>query len=341
MKRLLVTGSAFALMAAPAIAADKIIIEDFVGTVNIETASGAKLDITKDTNSKLADIKVTEDTVTIDGRIHDPDGTDCKGYYGRYNISWFGKDPEKGEFGGYKNLEDYPNLTISAPSDVHVEVRNSIIFGKAGDIGSADLNLKYCGNLKTGDIAGDLQVRVSGSADLETGNVQNVDAKVSGSGDLEMGSIERGDISISGSGDLDLIDAASLKVRVSGSGDVEFETVRNDAEFRVSGSGGVEGDDVLGGLTYDGSGSGDLNIDTVKGDVSIEVSGSSDIDIDDAEIDFLYVRASGASDINIDGRAERAELIATGASDIYVDTVTGNIEKSASKSADITIDNKG
>ena len=341
MKKLFLTGSVMALLASPALAADTITIEDFVGTVTIETDSGSRLDITDDRNTKSADIEIKNDTLTIDGGIHDPDGSDCKGYYGRYNISIFGKGPENGEFGGYKDLEDYPNITISASSDVHLIVRNSILFGNAGNIGSADLDMRYCGNLKTGDIAGDLDVRVRGSADLTTGDVSRVDAKVSGSGDLEMANIESGDISISGSGDLDLNNAGVLKVRVSGSGDVEFETVTGEGIFRVSGSGDVDGDEVLGGMSYDGSGSGDMKVDTVRGDVSIEVSGSGDVEIDDADIDHLYIRASGATDIDIDGEARSADLTASGASDIYVDTVTGSVEKSASKSADIEIGNRG
>lgn len=339
MPRLFLSAAMVAALATPAFAADTLMIEDFIGTVEIVTAPGDSLKVTKKDNSSDVSFDEQEDGLIINGGVAKPDGNDCKGYYGRYNLTWFGKKPKEGEFGGYEDLEDYPVLTIRADSNTRFMVRNSIVFGNAGDLGSLDLELRHCGNLKTGDIAGNVDVRVRGSADLTTGDTGDVDAKVSGSGDLELGNIGQGYFSISGSGDLSFKESQSLDLRVSGSGDVDFDVVNGLAEIRSSGSGNVDGGIVTGGFDYDGSGSGDLDLNNVSGDVSLDIGGSGDIDIREADIGHLIVRASGSSNVEIDGSAETADLTASGSSDIYVDHVTEVEDTHTSHSSDIEIGN--
>ena len=340
MRKALIIGTALSLIASPALAQETLLIEDFIGTIEVRTEPGAKLRIIDQDNSSDIAINNVTDGLTIDGGIGKIDGSKCQSHYGRFNISFFSEKERKGNFGGYKDLDEYPKLTLTAPEDIALIIRNSAVFGKVGNIGSGDLDLRHCGNLHIGDINGPLDLNVRGSADVTTGNAKSVDARISGSGDLEMDDIEDGTFSVSGSGDIEIGNAASLDVRVSGSGDVSFDDVSGYAKFRSSGSGDVEGGEVFGGLDYDASGSGDLDIENVVGDLTVEISGSGDASIDDGDVDHLVVHTSGSSSVDFDGTAQTADLDASGSSDIFVDTVEGKASIHASSSSDIDINHQ-
>ena len=340
MRKAVIVGTALSLIASPALAQETLVIEDFIGTVTISTDAGKSLRIKDRDNAGDLKINDRDGSLVIDGGIEKVDGSKCQGHYGRFNFTFFSDKERKGNIGGYKDLDEYPKLTITAPDDVNLIIRNSAIFGTAGNIGSGDLDLRHCGNLEIGDINGPLDLNVRGSADVKTGNAKSVDARISGSGDLEMLDIEDGTFSVSGSGDIEIGNATSLDVRVSGSGDISFEDVSGNAKFRSSGSGDVEGGEVFGGLDYDASGSGDLDIENVVGDLSVEISGSGDAAIDDGDVDHLIVHTSGSSSVDFDGTAQTADLDASGSSDIFVDTVEGKASVHASSSSDIDIDHQ-
>lgn len=317
----------------------ELFIEDFVGTIKIENGSSETISIIRDKNMKGVNLVEQDGNLKIDGGISDPDGNKCKGYYGSYNIGWFKKE-KSGEFGGYEDLEDYPQITVRAPKETILAIENSIAFVTAEDLGGTDLDLRYCGKVNLGNVAGDLKADIHGSADLTTRDVGNVDVNIKGSGDLDVQNAAFVALSVAGSGDAEFENVKSADVRVSGSGDISFGDINGSLAAESRGSGDIDAGDVAGDFIYDAGGSGDLDIGDVTGDrISIDVSGSGDVSIDGGDVKTLNITASGASDVDYGGMAENADLVATGASDIDVNKVTGEVRSKERGAADISVSN--
>lgn len=314
-------------------------IEDFVGTIKIENGTADNISVLRDKNMKGVNLVEQGNSLKIDGGIRDPDGNKCKGYYGSYSFGLFKKE-KSGEFGGYENLEDYPQITLQLPKDSNLVIENSIAFVTAEDLGGAELDLRYCGKVNLGDLSSNLIADIRGSADLTAGNVGNVDVDIKGSGDLDVQNAGFVTLSVAGSGDAEFENVKGADVSVSGSGDISFGDIEGSLAAQSRGSGNIEAEDVTGDLIYDAGGSGDLDIGDVEGSrISIDVSGSGDVSIDGGNVEALKVTASGASDVDYDGTAENADLVATGASDIYVGKVTGELRSKERGSADISVSN--
>lgn len=314
-------------------------IQDFVGTIKIENGSSDNISILSDKNMKGVNLIEQGDTLKVDGGISDPDGNKCKGYYGRYSLGLFKKE-KSDEFGGYEDLEDYPQITVRAPNDSILIIDNSIAFVTAEDLGGTDLELRYCAKVNLGNVTSDLKADIRGSADLSARDVGNVDVNIKGSGDLDVQNADFVALSVAGSGDAEFEDVESADVRVSGSGDITFGDISGSLAAESRGSGDIDAGDVAGDFVYEAGGSGDLDIGDVTGNrISIDVSGSGDVSIDGGDVETLRITASGASEVDYDGTAENADLVATGASDIYVGKVTGEVRSKERGAADISVSN--
>ena len=338
LKTLTLAALAMTMLTGTALAnGPELIIEDFVGTIKIENSASDNVSITRDKNMKGVTLDELGDGLKIDGGIERPDGNKCKGYYGSFDINIFKKN-RSGEFGGYEDLEDYPQMTISAPKETILIIENSIAFVTAEELGATDLDLRYCGKVNLGNVSGDLRADIRGSADLTAKNVGDVYVDIKGSGDLEVETAEIVSLSIAGSGDADFGDVKSADVGVSGSGDISFGDIDGPFAAESRGSGDIDAGDVAGDFIYDARGSGDLEIGDVTGSaISVDVSGSGDVDIDGGDVEMLKISASGSSEIEYDGTAETADLVATGSSDIYVGKVTGELSRKERGSADISV----
>jgi len=351
IKILCVSASAAALLAvsipltAKADAQPELIIENFVGTINWVNGTG-EISLIKQKNARRLDLQSGDGSLIINGGIEDPDGNDCKGYYGSYDISLFGdKKRNSGKFGGYKDLEDFPILDLEIPRNTSLIIRNAIIFSEGSpDIAAADLDLQHCGKVNLGDVAGPLLLESRGSADVTLGDAEEIDAELRGSGDLEANKVGDFTFKARGSGDVEIEQAVNVMLTLSGSGDAEIGDISGDATLSSSGSGDIDLGLVKGDLDYKGAGSGDLSVDEVRGTgdniVDLQASGSSDISIDESKISFLTISASGSVNVNVDGIITDADVRASGSSDIYLDTVTGDIRQKASGSSDIHIDHR-
>lgn len=340
LKKLTLAALATTMLTGTALAnGPELLIEDFVGTIKIENGSSESVSILRDKNMKGVNLIEQGDSLKIDGGIERPDGNKCKGYYGSFDLTLF-KKKRDGKFGGYEDLEDYPQITVQVPKDTILVIENSIAFVTAQDLGGTDLDLRYCGKVNLGDVAGNLRADIRGSADLTARNVGDVDVDIKGSGDLDVENAGFVNLSVAGSGDAEFENVKSADVRVSGSGDISFGDIDGSLAAESRGSGDIEAGDVAGDFIYEAGGSGDLEIDDVTGTrISIDVSGSGDVSIDGGDVKTLKITASGASDVDYDGTAETADLIATGASEIDVNRVTGDVRSKERGAADISVSN--
>lgn len=328
----LLTGTAFA-------DGPELLIEDFVGTIKIENSASNNISITSDENMKGVNLIEQGDGLKIDGGIEEPESDKCKGYYGNYSFDLF-KKKSSGGFGGYEDLEDYPQITVSVPKDTVLVIENSIAFITAEDLGGTDLDLRHCGKVNLGNVAGDLRANIRGSADLTAKDIGDVYVDIKGSGDLKVENAKFVSLSVAGSGDAEFENVLGADVTVSGSGDVSFGDIAGSFGAKSRGSGDIEAGDVSGDFIYEGGGSSDLDIGDVVGKrISIDVSGSGDVNIDGGNVQTLNITASGSSEVDYGGTAETADLVATGASDIWVDKVTGDVRSKERGSADISVGN--
>ncbi|NNC38181.1 MAG: hypothetical protein EX271_00490 [Acidimicrobiales bacterium] len=290
-------------------------IENFIGTVDVITGDYNEIKVT---DADGAPIDRTRSGVTIDGG-ETINKINCRQNKLSVDIG-IGNWGWKKRSGGYKNLNEYPKVKITAPDTTHVVIDNAVIFGEFGTIGSADMKIRSCGDIELANVTGEL------------------DLKISGSGDVTMNNAGATTVSVSGSGDLEGNDFASLNLSVSGSGDVEIEDVAGFADISTRGSGDVELGTVSGGLEYRGSGSSNLDVEFVKGDLFVRTSGSGDVNIEDGEVEKMTLRASGSSNIEYDGRAVDAEAYASGSSDIYIKRPSGRLQSEDSAAGDVHID---
>jgi len=343
MKTFLLTTAILALSASPSFAdeiskGEVLSVENFIGTIILNTGGTNKLEITKAKNDDTISVRNSSSKLSIDGGITKLNRNKCSSHYSSLNIQWSARSGiKKSHYGGYDDLRDYPTLTISAPDNVHVVIRNAIPFLAGGDIGSADIEMRACGRVELEDIKGDAKINLRGSGDISVNDMQNLDLDLKGSGDFEGGNAEHVKISLFGSGDVDLEDIASAELNLFGSGDVETGDVGGPLSVSSFGSGDIVADDVTGDMTYDGRGSGDFSLESVTGNISIDVRGSGDVDIDDGTAGDIIVNASGASDVDFGGTAKNADLKASGASDIYIYEATGDVSKRERGASDITV----
>lgn len=289
--------SCLALICASAFAKDAPVlkIENFIGTVEIVTSNTGKITINDADGAKISR---SGSNLTIDDEvsIHK---YNCRTKKNRVMVG-------KGKWSvysnkGYRNIKEFPHVKITAPEGVHLEIDNAIIFGNVETIGSAHLHIGSCGDIKFGDVKGQLDLSVSGSGDVILGNAGVSDISISGVGDVTAKNLASADIDVSGSGDLKLGD--------------------------IFGSVGI--------LT---SGAGDIEINSITGkDLTISVSGSSDITIDGGSVDTLSIKASGASDVTYNGSSVDAVARASGASDINISKPSGHLRSSDSGAADVNI----
>lgn len=342
MTKFLITAATLPLLASifalPAAADQRpeLVIEDFVGTITLKTAANSSLEVTSLENNDDLTQEAEGDRLIINGGIAKPDSKKCKGYYG----SWSWNERKSETFGGYEDLEDYPKLTITAPSDTVLVIRNSIPFIESGDLGGADLEIQACGKVNMGDISGDIRVELSGSGDVTAGDVENAELNLRGSGDVSIDNAQAVTANLTGSGDIVTGNMTRADLSLRGSGDVEFEDVSGAVNATLTGSGDINGGDIDGGVEAILRGSGDIELGDVTGPTRLESRGSGDIVVDGGSTEMLYIESSGSSTISYGGTAQNAELTASGSSDIYVERVKGVADMRESGSSDIEIDNR-
>jgi hypothetical protein len=156
--------------------------------------------------------------------------------------------------------------------------------------------------------SGSLALKVSGSGDIRTGEIDSQDftAQCSGSGSIRVGALACDDFGgkISGSGTITMgrISCDDFEMGVSGSGDflVDVHTSTGGASVRVSGSGNVRLKEatVDGNMDLKTSGSGDITVNGSCHDLTAAISGSGDIS-GNLKYDRISTHTSGSGSVNL------------------------------------------
>ena len=146
-------------------------------------------------------------------------------------------------------------------------------------------NLIHEGSLQ---VSKDLNVKVSGSGDIQMGDIvcKAFEARTSGSGDISFGSIGCTDFSgaVNGSGNIDintLTASGNGSAHVSGSGDIRLRkvSVDGDMDLKTIGSGDITVNGSCHDVTASSSGSGDISGNLSHAGMRVSTSGSGDINL--------------------------------------------------------------
>ena len=188
----------------------------------------------------------------------------------------------------------YPKLilrvVVSSPDIEKLSVSGSGNLFHEGVLhasGSLALKVSGSGDIVTGEIdSRDFTVQCSGSGSIRVGKLacDDFDGKVSGSGNVRMGSISCDDFEtgVSGSGDFfvdKLTSTGGASVRVSGSGNVRLSevTVNGNMDLKTGGSGDITVYGSCHDVTASTSGSGNITGDLKYDSISTHTSGSGDV----------------------------------------------------------------
>ena len=156
--------------------------------------------------------------------------------------------------------------------------------------------------------SGSLALKVSGSGDIVTGEIDSRDftAQCSGSGSIRVDKLNSDDFDgkVSGSGTLTMgrVSCDGFVVSVSGSGDVFIDnlTTKESASVRVSGSGNVRLQDatVQDDMDLKTTGSGDIAVNGSCRDVSASTAGSGTIS-GNLTYKSIHTKTSGSGQVNL------------------------------------------
>ena len=188
----------------------------------------------------------------------------------------------------------YPKLilrvVVSSPDIEKLSVSGSGNLFHEGVLhasGSLALKVSGSGDMVTGEIdSRDLTVQCSGSGSIRVGKLacDDFDGKVSGSGTIRMGSVSCDDFEtgVSGSGDFfvdKLTSTGGASVRVSGSGNVRLKeaSVNGNMDLKTGGSGDITVYGSCHDVTASTSGSGDISGDLKYNHISVKSTGSGDV----------------------------------------------------------------
>ena len=146
----------------------------------------------------------------------------------------------------YKQNPEYGELIIKTPKFKNLSIHSSGI-GK----GTVDIPLSL------------MDVKMSGSSDINCGNIEKLDAHISGSGKLTVDNLtDSCNVKISGSGDVN-INSGELKklcLSISGSGSIKANVTADLGDFSISGSGSIYVDQVKKILSERCSGIGKIKV---------------------------------------------------------------------------------
>ena len=190
----------------------------------------------------------------------------------------------------------YPKLilrvVVSSPDIEKLSVSGSGNLFHEGVLhasGSLALKVSGSGDIVTGEIdSRDFVVQCSGSGSIRAGKLvcDDFDGQVSGSGTIRMGRISCDDFEagVSGSGGFfvdKLTSTGGASVRVSGSGDVRLGEVAVDGnmDLKTGGSGDITVYGSCHDVTASTSGSGNITGDLKYNNISVKAFGSGDVNL--------------------------------------------------------------
>lgn len=295
-------------------------IQDFTGTVDVAVSGQAvEAVLTKGAKTYPVDVGVENGVLVIAGeeRSH------------RYNVHReifgdFGDSDSETAFVEF--LKDYPRLKITAPAGTDLDIDDSIVLAKAGDLksdlsvggdyveaifgdmNSADVAIGGAGDIGLGDTAEALRVTIGGSGDFIGGSAKTAELMIGGSGDIRVGAIRE-----------------DATLDIGGAGDIEAFAIGGKADIGIHGSGDVAVGKVGGGAALSIAGSGDIELASVNGPTEINVAGNGDITIASGRAEDFAITIAGSGDVAFGGVSTNLDVSVVGSGNVRVAKNEGSL----------------
>ena len=301
---LTIAAAAALACAGAATAAPSLQIRDAAVRVVVipEARADVKVDVIKTNPNLPLYIGQEGDTVIVDGRLP----------------KWFAGCHGHGEDTHYEAMgrgdfaaADWPTIVVHTPMDVHVDAGGATL-GTVDRAHSVTLNHGGCGDWKVANVEGQLEARLSGVGDIETGTSGSAHLTLSGAGNMHAGAVR-----------------SDLTARVSGVGSI-VTTTSASADMDVSGSGSVRSGAVAGGLHTSISGTGSVNVERIQGPLNAHISGTGSLNVSNGEVTDMEAHVSGTGGVRFGGTAQTLDAHVSGVGSVVVAKVTGNVNKSVS-----------
>ncbi len=309
--------------------ADRLVIEDFIGTLTIETVPAGG-DIAVHVEATRAQLDLLP--IALDGGVLTIEWDGEPDRLRRWYEFWRGR-----WMADLNALHRYPTLVLSVPADVEIEI-DDLIGHWDIDYREAHISMGVERGSGTVGATPSAEINIAGDADLEIGPVQGLlTAHVAGSGVFRAATAGEAEISVAGSGDA-LVGAVagSLSMRVSGSGDV-FAEAADRAEATVSGSGSIRLGRADGGLAAVVQGSGSVAVDVVNGPFEASISGSGDVVVDDGRASPFEVAIAGSGGVRFGGTVVDPVVRISGSGDVTLGAVEGNLAATTVGTGDVRV----
>jgi hypothetical protein len=241
-----------------------ISFRDITGSIEIATTTGDTIDIEIRQGAVHHPVTLVEEdgVVVVAGEKwrEEEDRNCCDSRILREFHPREGRELTTGEPVDEGFFEDYPTIVVSMPFEGDVEfldarmklqldrldgsllLEGCYVYGETSDLDEAVIGLVHGSRLVIGNVAGGLEIDISGDADLRAGDAAIVDVDIAGPGDVVLGDVTGLlDVSIAGSG---LVRATRVDgpvtARIAGSGGLGVMDGRADRlRVTIDGSGGV------------------------------------------------------------------------------------------------------
>lgn len=267
-----------------------------------EARADVKVDVLKTNPNLPLYIEKLGDMVIVDGHL--PKWfSGCRGHGEDTHYVAMGK----GDFAA----ADWPTIIVHTPMDVHVDAGGATI-GTVDRAHSVSLNHGGCGDWKVANVEGELEARLSGVGDIETGTSGSAHLTLSGAGNLRAGAVR-----------------SDLTARVSGVGSI-VTTTSATADMDVSGAGSVHSRSVAGGLHTSISGTGSVNVERIDGPLNAHISGTGSLYVPNGDVTAMEAHVSGTGGVRFGGTAQTLDAHVSGVGSVVVAKVVGNVNKSVS-----------
>ena len=292
-------------------------ISNFVGRIEIEESRFFELP------PATAAMATQEGrTIRIDGR-QDVAATRCHIWGDGVHIDPPGTDGAAVKIGRTDAGSDLPHLPVIrlkvGDSNLRLIVRDSMLFGTAGDLVSLDVEMADCGELDIGDVAEGARLVLSGHTKVDIDDAPSLDARLTGHAKAIAERIDRLDATLFEQAQIDVDEvtqAGRLAMADSTLGYVDMSS----RDFTAA----------LGQTAT-------LRMDRLTGYARFTGIGMSRLEIEDAELLRLDANWSGRGGVDVDGKTVEAILVADDSARMDINEVNGPLSVVADGQSEIRI----
>lgn len=263
-------------------------IRNFIGRLEIEEARFFKVD---DRTLRIGEMR-GRDLIVDAG--HAPDTALCEVVGDEVHLThpgWGGR-VEIGDGGRNGDLDQLPVVRVKAGGrNIRLVVRNSILFGEAGDLAEMDLEMKACGRLDIGDVEDKATLHLAGDVRVDFDDTERLDARMAGRAFVYAERITETEAALSDATQLRIEDAGRVRLGLDAMSRAQL------GEVRV--------------LAADVSQTATLRARELMHTSMIRQTGVSRVDIEASRADAVELHVGGQSEARIGGETSLARLTTT------------------------------